>query len=131
MDDATLERVRRWLTKAENDLETARRSLGTEPAITDTACFHAQQCAEKSLKAFIAFHGEHTPKSHDLSELLAICVKYAMDFMTLQDHANCLNDYAVTTRYPDDWREIPIEEAEAAVKSASEILNFVRGKIVD
>jgi HEPN domain-containing protein len=38
-----------WFLKAESDLSTARRvSAGAGPF--DTACFHAQQAAEKYLK---------------------------------------------------------------------------------
>ena len=56
MDDAEQIEIERWFIKAGHDLETARRALKEEPRITDTACFHAQQCAEKSLKAFMVFH---------------------------------------------------------------------------
>ena len=44
-----------WVLKAENDLKAAAQvlKLGAE-CPTDTVCFHAQQCAEKYLKACLA-----------------------------------------------------------------------------
>jgi len=44
--------TREWINKAEGDLGTARREMKVtlEPNF-DAACFHAQQCAEKYLKA--------------------------------------------------------------------------------
>ena len=40
-----------------------------------------------------------------------------------------LTDYAVAGRYPDDWREIPIDEASEAVKNATGAMSFIREKI--
>jgi HEPN domain-containing protein len=46
-----------WIKKAENDLITAKNSLNIKPEPPlDTICFHAQQCAEKYLKAFLVYH---------------------------------------------------------------------------
>ena len=64
MDDAKQTTIARWLAKAKNDLITARTMLDTDPPITDIVCFHAQQCAEKALKAFLVvadIHVEKTP----------------------------------------------------------------------
>jgi HEPN domain-containing protein len=36
----------------------------------DTVCFHAQQCAEKYLKALLLQAGSEPPKTHDLRLLL-------------------------------------------------------------
>jgi len=44
-----------WLRKADSDLATARLVL-SGPGPYDTACFHAQQAIEKSLKAVLAYH---------------------------------------------------------------------------
>jgi len=42
-----------WLSKAQNDLRSAKKLISDEDPIYDTAIYHAQQCAEKSLKAFL------------------------------------------------------------------------------
>ncbi len=31
--------------------------------------------------------------------------------------------------YLDDWREIPVDEAEEAVENAEEVMKFVRSKV--
>lgn len=46
--------ARGWLRKADSDLEAARAIIETGKSL-DAACFHAQQAAEKALKAILAF----------------------------------------------------------------------------
>jgi HEPN domain-containing protein len=47
-----------WATEADNDLKTAAHTLKlADKCPTDTVCFHAQQCVEKYLKAFLAYIG--------------------------------------------------------------------------
>ena len=56
-----------WLAKAESDLSAADSVLqGDGPY--DTACFHAQQAIEKSLKSLLALHSQPIPRTHDLDE---------------------------------------------------------------
>ena len=50
MGDKSIEVVRSWFRKAERDLETAKRVIEGENPMTDIACFHIQQSAEKYLK---------------------------------------------------------------------------------
>jgi HEPN domain-containing protein len=47
------ELIKNWIAKAESDLKTAEDELSTEKPATDTICFHAQQCVEKYLKAYL------------------------------------------------------------------------------
>jgi HEPN domain-containing protein len=64
--------VREWLAKSENDLLTATHTLKLgRRCPTDTVCFHAQQCAEKCLKALLVLRGIDFPKTHDLEALAA------------------------------------------------------------
>ena len=41
-----------WFEKAEQDMEIARRAMDPEGPIPEMACYHNQQCAEKSLKGY-------------------------------------------------------------------------------
>ncbi len=51
-----------WVEKAEGDFATAGRELRAAPAPNfDAACFHAQQCAEKYLKACLIEAGHVLP----------------------------------------------------------------------
>ena len=45
--------VWRWIERANQDLRSARNDLKDDPPITNNACFHTQQCAEKVLKAYL------------------------------------------------------------------------------
>ena len=46
--------TREWIDKAEGDFATAGRELRARKNPNyDAACFHAQQCAEKYLKAIL------------------------------------------------------------------------------
>ncbi len=125
MDDAKNIILRRWLAKAEEDLRSAKNDLKDEPPITATACFHAQQCAEKSLKAFLVFVDKHIDRTHSLTYLVDICSDYDLEFQELEDLTGELTQYAIETRYPDDWREISVKEAFEAVENAEKVFNFV------
>ncbi len=60
-----------WVTKVEGDFVTAQRELlARKWPNYDAACFHAQQCAEKYLKARLQEEGIAFTKTHDLSALL-------------------------------------------------------------
>ena len=63
MDENTRNVVERWIMKAENDLRTAESVLQVSNPIADTACFHAQQCVEKLLKAVLTTKGTHDWKA--------------------------------------------------------------------
>jgi len=46
-----------WVHKAEGDFLTAQREMKAAPANYDAVCFHAQQCAEKYIKARLVEEG--------------------------------------------------------------------------
>jgi HEPN domain-containing protein len=64
-----------WIAKAEGDYATAGRELrAQEYPNYDAVCFHAQQTAEKYLKAFLQENDVAFPKTHSLIELLELCL---------------------------------------------------------
>ena len=67
--------VRFWVRRAENDLKVGRDELATEEPVTEAICFHLQQCCEKYLKAFVIFHGEEYPRTHDIALLVGRCAQ--------------------------------------------------------
>lgn len=117
--------IQRWIEKASRDLYTARTMLQVDDVPADIVCFHCQQCAEKSLKAFLVSCDQAPPRTHDVVKLLALCRNFREDFSSLEDSAIALADYAVEVRYPDDWREIPREEATEAVLKAVQVFTLV------
>jgi HEPN domain-containing protein len=61
------------VAEAENDLKNAAHTLKLGRACpTDTVCFHAQQRAEKYLKAYLVW--KHVPfrKTHAIKELVEL-----------------------------------------------------------
>jgi HEPN domain-containing protein len=130
MDEMKKTAIERWLIKAEHDLQTTRTMLEVNPPVTDIVCFHAQQCAEKCLKAFLVFVDVHVEKTHYLPRLVELCSQIDPDFGNFSDMAAELTDYAVEGRYPDDWRDITADEAIKAKKKAEKIMAFVRQKLI-
>jgi HEPN domain-containing protein len=131
MDEETLLVIRRWVQKAEHDLITAKVVLENQPGVTDTVCFHAQQCVEKALKAYLTMADIHVEKTHHLPYLLDRCSVLLPEFEEIRQHALALTDYAVIVRYVDDWRDIPAEEARSAVAMAEEAFVFVKLRLAD
>ena len=121
--------IDRWMTKSARDLRTAKTMIQVDDIPTDIVCFHCQQCAEKSLKAFLVFVDYDFPKTHDLPKLLQLCITHDKEFNFLREDADFLADYAVEIRYVDDWRDIPIDEANEALKRSEKFFNFVKRKL--
>jgi hypothetical protein len=67
-DPALVAEVCAWLRKADRDLAAATYELQAAPPFADDIVFHAQQAAEKSLKAFLSWHGIPFRKTHNLVE---------------------------------------------------------------
>ena len=113
-----------WVARAEEDYLVMRLSLAHDPPLTYSACFHAQQSAEKYLKAILVARGQVFPKTHDLRQLLNLCERGGIDFPVELDRADTLSFYAVRTRYPGD--DPMLEEAEEAEATASYIRRIAR-----
>lgn len=118
--------VRQWVNKADNVLKNAVHTLTMEEDCPlDTVCFHAQQCVEKYLKAWLAFHAIDFPKSHDLTELAALLPDDRVVPLSTDDYVS-LTDYAIVTRYPGDWEIIHRTDAERAVTLAQQMRSAIR-----
>ena len=128
MDDKDIT-IKRWLQKADNDLKTALIMNKEKNPPSDVVCFHCQQCAEKCLKAYLVSVEHDFPKTHDLEHLLSLCVIHDKTFKNIVEYAIAITDYAVETRYVDDWREISPEESIRAIDSAQQIRAFVAVRI--
>ncbi|MFZ3169581.1 MAG: HEPN domain-containing protein [Candidatus Methanoperedens sp.] len=121
--------VNEWKQKAENDLRTAEIVLSSEEPPTDTICFHAQQCAEKYLKSYLTSKDITIEKTHDLTRINNICIGIDPDFQELSEFAELLSGYAVEVKYPGDFIERSIGEAEEAVEMAKSFKNLVLRKL--
>ena len=124
MNPLTLE----WLDKAAADLATARRELRAriEPNY-DAVCFHAQQSAEKALKAVLQESNVNIPRTHQLMDLLGLCVKDEGAYLMLQADLMSLDGYAVMFRYPG--QSANKAEAKSAYKAAEMIYAFIKTRL--
>lgn len=116
-----------WLASASQDLQVAERSLAAPPLLGAVA-FHAQQAAEKALKAYLAAHGRPLPKTHELATLTSLCLALDPAFETLHE-VRRLNPYAVTGRYPDMGIEPTFGDAQDLLAIAGRVVAFVRSRI--
>ena len=115
--------ARGWLRKAESDLAAAEICLRAGQSL-DTACFHCQQAAEKSLKAWLIASLTSFRFIHDLTKLLATCSLKEQGFNLFQADALQLNPFAVETRYDDEFWPTP-QETQTALDAARRIHAFV------
>jgi len=90
-----------WIDKAEGDFATAQRELRARNAPNfDAACFHAQQCAEKYLKARLQEAGIPIPYTHDLVALLNLVLAIEPSWSSLVSDLRALSVFGVVFRYP-------------------------------
>jgi HEPN domain-containing protein len=121
-EDARLQDVRAWLSKAELDLRAAAHEISVpEAGLWGDVLFHGQQAAEKAMKAFLAWHDTPFRKTHNLEELGRQCVALDATLRAVADQAAPLTEYAWKFRYPGEPDEPEREEAEEALGAARNV----------
>ena len=124
------ETIKEWLLLADGDLKTAEDELRMKEAVTNAICFHAQQCVEKCLKAYLTSVNQPFGKTHDIAELVELAKKSDREFETLYKlKANKLTRYAVEVRYPDEFYIPSLDEARESLEIARETRKFIVEKI--
>ena len=113
-----------WLRFAHDDLAAARLLLTGVALPARMACFHAQQAAERALKASLVHAAIQFRKTHDLVVLVALQpepVRSEVGSLDLQR----LQQWAADARYPADLPDITAGEAAAVVSIADQIVAAV------
>ena len=119
----------RWLAQARQDLDAAR--LLRQGGHPNLACFHAQQAAEKAVKAFLYGQGLEEVWGHSVSALLHDAASYDASLAEFRPRGAALDKFYITTRYPNGLPDgVPadaytIEEAADAIGKAESILEAV------
>jgi HEPN domain-containing protein len=101
-----------WVAKGEGDFGMMERECQVEKGPNyDGICFHAQQCAEKYLKARLCEADVTFSKVHDLVALLEQVLDIEVDWEGFREDLAYLSDFAVAFRYPGESadRESAIE----------------------
>ena len=119
--------VKGILRKAESDLINAAMCLSAGQAL-DTACFHAQQSAEKYIKAYLASQDIDYPFIHNLEKLIELCAQREPSFSILKFPSQELTPYAVELRYDEEFWPT-LETARQAYQAALTIKTFVLDRL--
>lgn len=116
-----------WEAKAANDLLCIDNNLRSSSVPWDIVAYHAQQAAEKMLKACLVHQGIEAPRTHDLGRLLGECLAEGMALVHLADDCDFLTPFAVAIRYPGDLPDVTESDARATVEAAHRIMTATRG----
>ncbi len=120
MNPLTLE----WVKKAEDDYITVELLLQSPISSKDVICFHAQQCIEKYLKAWLQEANIPAPRTHKLEDLLNLIVPSNPEWQAWNQDFSTLSNQAVDFRYPG--KSATAENLEHAVKTCKIVRDAVR-----
>lgn len=124
-----IEKVRQWADYADEDLRLAVHALQIEEGCPcRLIAYHAQQCVEKYLKAFLVMCGVDFPYTHNIGRLLELFAEHSGPVGEIES-ADELTPYAITTRYPGEDEEVSNEEAINAVEIAKRVRNVIRAEL--
>lgn len=118
------EEAERLLRLAERDYRSFSILADHPDGDAGAACFHAQQCVEKALKAVLTLHQVDFPRTHNLEVLAGLVVGLGVASPVPLMDLRRLNPYAVNFRYDDQLIQLlSLAEADAIARL---ILNWAR-----
>ena len=94
-----------FLSKAAQDELILDKLLDDHDIADEVWGFHAQQAAEKLLKALLSFHSIHFRKTHDVTELMDILIDQGFSIPDILTEIRILTPFAVEYRYADIFFE--------------------------
>jgi HEPN domain-containing protein len=115
-----------WFAHAESDLNIARLVKDREEVLPSQICFHAQQAAEKALKAVLVSRETEFPRTHVIQALIQLAQQSGLIVPPEVVRAGLLTPYAVVTRYPGYAREITARDVDEAVDLAGRVIAWAR-----
>ena len=117
-----------WIAKVEADLATLGREVRarTRPNY-DAACFHAQQAAEKYLKAILQERGATVSRAHNLIALLELVTPHHPALERCRPQLILLDRFAVQYRYPGASADK--NEARRASAAVRDVRSHVRAML--
>jgi HEPN domain-containing protein len=119
-------KVKQWMIYGDEDLRLARHTLTLLSACPyRLIAYHAQQCAEKYLKAYLVYHRIDFPYTHNISRLLELCEENSRWPEKIYE-AEELTPFAITARYPGEDEKVTKKEALRAMDIATKVRQTVR-----
>jgi HEPN domain-containing protein len=101
-----------------------RAGATLDPPARGGVCFHAHQCVEKLLKAWLIARWSRLPRTHNLLKLLAACRRAGVDLERLRVPCERLQKLYPRSRYLKE-PEATTSDAETAVAAATAIRDAV------
>ena len=120
--------AQRWLRLAREDLAAAEQLHAESEHPARVVRFHAQQAAEKALKAAIIASGATAERTHDL-EALAARLPRDWRATELGDDLSDLTEAAVEERYPGIAEGATGEDAARGLATARSVLAAVEADL--
>jgi HEPN domain-containing protein/predicted nucleotidyltransferase len=112
-EDLRLEETRRWLRRALQDQQVAEE-LFRLPNFEGPACYHAEQAAEKALKAVLVFLQIQYPFTHKL-DVIRDVIPPGWRVKRIRRDLNWLSAWAIQGRYPDQGPDATRADADRAI----------------
>ena len=117
-----------WIKDAEEELDSALILFEHEKY--RPACYHAQQCVEKGLKALLLESGKRPDRTHDIIDLFNKVRKSGFDCGLIMEEAIFLNSI-YKGRYPTEQGLLPQgapsqKDAERAISSANGLMEKLK-----
>ena len=106
-------RARAFFDRADADLAAVRALEARSDVPDEILGFHAQQCAEKLLKAVLAAKGAEFPRTHSLRFLLDLLSDHGLAPRASLHAITELYPYAVQLRYGVPLEDEPLDHAAA------------------
>jgi HEPN domain-containing protein len=128
-DDVARRLSRDWLAKAEIDVQVSERLLRDGAEFAEAVAFHAQQAAEKSLKALLVARQVEFPKTHDLERLLELVARGDAPLASKLENAADLTPYGVEYRYPGDYEPVSATTASTCLSIARKVFDEVARRL--
>ena len=101
-----------WVAKAEGDYVCVQREWKARKNPNhDALCFHAQQCAEKYLKAILQETSRRIDRTHKLTALLDLAILDAPMLDAIRGALLQLNVYSIAFRYLGDEANLGLDAA--------------------
>ncbi len=116
-----------WVENAEEDYVGMQQLHHGQHPLYNIVCFHAQQCVEKYLKAWLQEANIPFSRTHDLKELLELIVPSVPIWQVWESDFSSLSKHAVATRYPG--ASATADDAESAVGICDEVRRAVREQL--
>lgn len=111
-----------WLRYARSDFAAAA-SPPVPEVLPAVYCFHAQQAAEKAVKAVYVSHGVEFAYIHDIRQLLDDAPVVVPESVY---EAAMLTAYAVITRYPGELAHLTGQHVADAIDAARAVLDWAQ-----